>query len=103
MSMNWYVVHTYSGFENKVKLSIEEQFRGEAYEEKLGEIVVPTEQVVKVKGGKKAHEFAKILPRLHPDSHGMRRGHLVCRQEYPEGDGFSGRNVSESSLGSRDR
>ena len=62
MSMNWYVVHTYSGFENKVKRSIEEQFRGEAYEEKLGEIVVPTEQIVKVKGGKRRTSSRKFFP-----------------------------------------
>lgn len=62
MSKQWYVVHTYSGFENKVKLSIIEQFRTNGLEEMLGEIVVPTEQVVEVKGGKKRTSSRKFFP-----------------------------------------
>ena len=62
MSKKWYVVHTYSGFENKVKLSIEEQFRGKPYAEALGEIVAPTEQVETVKGGKRRKISRKFFP-----------------------------------------
>ena len=58
----WYVVHTYSGFENKVRLSVQEQFRASRLEEKLGDIVVPTEQVVEVKGGKKRTSTRKFFP-----------------------------------------
>src|SRR3972149_2894050 len=58
----WYVVHTYSGFENKVRLSVQEQFRSSGLEEKLGDIVVPTEQVVEVKGGKKRTSSRKFFP-----------------------------------------
>ncbi|MBI3128289.1 MAG: transcription termination/antitermination protein NusG [Candidatus Tectomicrobia bacterium] len=58
----WYVVHTYSGFENKVRLSVQEQFRAAGLEEKLGDIVVPTEQVVEVKGGKKRTSSRKFFP-----------------------------------------
>lgn len=62
MSMRWYVVHTYSGFENKVKRSIEEQFRGKPYEEKLGQIILPVEQVVKSVGGKRRTSSRKFFP-----------------------------------------
>lgn len=62
MSKNWYVVHTYSGFENKVKRSIEEQFRSGPHAEQLGEIVVPTEQVETVKGGKRRKISRKFFP-----------------------------------------
>ncbi len=62
MEKQWYVVHTYSGFENKVKLSIMEQFRSTGLVERLGEIVVPTEQVVEVKGGKKRTTSRKFFP-----------------------------------------
>ena len=58
----WYVVHTYSGFEDKVRLSVQEQFRASRLEEKLGDIVVPTEQVVEVKGGKKRTSSRKFFP-----------------------------------------
>jgi transcriptional antiterminator NusG len=62
VTKQWYVVHTYSGFENKVKLNVEEQFRTNGLDEMLGEIVVPTEQVVEVKGGKKRTSSRKFFP-----------------------------------------
>ncbi len=62
MTKEWYVVHTYSGFENKVKLSVSEQFRNAGLENKLGDIVVPIEQVVEVKGGKKRTSSRKFFP-----------------------------------------
>ncbi|MFP6869184.1 MAG: transcription termination/antitermination protein NusG [Nitrospinota bacterium] len=62
MAKEWYVVHTYSGFENKVRLNIMDQFRTAGVEEQLGEIVVPTEQVVEVKGGKRRTSNRKFFP-----------------------------------------
>ena len=62
MVKEWYVVHTYSGFENKVKLSVAEQFRNAGLENKLGNIVVPIEQVVEVRGGKKRTSSRKFFP-----------------------------------------
>jgi transcriptional antiterminator NusG len=62
VAKEWYVVHTYSGFENKVRLNIMEQFRTAGVEEQLGEIVVPTEQVVEVKGGKRRTSNRKFFP-----------------------------------------
>ncbi len=62
MTKEWYVVHTYSGFENKVKFSVAEQFRNAGLENKLGDIVVPIEQVVEVKGGKKRTSSRKFFP-----------------------------------------
>ena len=50
---DWYVIHTYSGYENKVKLSLEERFAHHGVRDKLGEIVIPTEEVVEVRQGKK--------------------------------------------------
>ncbi|MDP6366986.1 MAG: transcription termination/antitermination protein NusG [Nitrospinota bacterium] len=62
MAKEWYVVHTYSGFENKVRLNIVEQFRTAGVEDQLGEIVIPTEQVVEVKGGKRRTSNRKFFP-----------------------------------------
>lgn len=62
MAKQWYVVHTYSGFENKVRLNIMEQFRTTSMEGQLGEIVVPTEQIVEVKGGKRRTSNRKFFP-----------------------------------------
>jgi transcription termination/antitermination protein NusG len=62
MAMAWYVVHTYSGYENKAKLALEDAIRRYALEHKFGEILVPTEKVVEVKDGKKKTNTRKVFP-----------------------------------------
>ena len=51
--MNWYVVNTHSGYENKAKLALEDAITRAGVEHKFGEVLVPTEQVVEVRDGKK--------------------------------------------------
>ena len=58
----WYVIHTYSGFENKVKLSLEERFAHAGLTDKLGSIIIPTEEVVEIRGGKKKISSRKFYP-----------------------------------------
>jgi len=58
----WYIVHTYSGFEKKVKLSLEERIRLLGQEAFFGEILVPTEQVVELRGGQKKTSSRKFFP-----------------------------------------
>ena len=58
----WYVIHTYSGFENKVKMSLEERFSHAGLVDKLGEIIIPTEEVVEIRGGKKKISSRKFYP-----------------------------------------
>jgi len=53
MSKNWFVIHARSGYEAKVKIAIEEAVIREGIENLVEEILVPTEQVVELKGGKK--------------------------------------------------
>jgi transcriptional antiterminator NusG len=60
--MNWYVVHTLSGHENKVKLYIESQIPLMGMEDKIGRIVVPTEDTIEMKDGKKRTSKRKFLP-----------------------------------------
>jgi transcription termination/antitermination protein NusG len=62
LSKLWYVIHTYSGYERKVKLSLEEQFEHSDCGELLGEIVIPTEEVVEVRKGKKKISSRKFFP-----------------------------------------
>ena len=62
MSKNWYVIHTYSGFEQKVKANLLEQFERSARKEDLGEIIVPVEDVVEVRKGKKKVSSRKFFP-----------------------------------------
>lgn len=62
MGKNWYVVHTYSGFEEKVKASIEERARMEGLEDKISRILIPTEKVIEHKGKKKKETDKKFYP-----------------------------------------
>ena len=62
MSKQWFVIHTYSGFERKVKLSIEEQFGHSQHGDCFGEVVIPTEEVVEVRKGKKKVSSRKFFP-----------------------------------------
>lgn len=62
MAMRWYVVHAYSGFENQVKRSLEERVKRFGMEDKFGEILVPTEEVVEMKEGQKRKSERKFFP-----------------------------------------
>ena len=53
MSLSWYVVHSYSGYENQVKRSLEDRIVRGGMESKFGKILVPTEEVVEMKDGQK--------------------------------------------------
>lgn len=58
----WYVVHTYSGHENKVKANIEKIVENRGMEDIILEVAVPTEEIVEVKNGKKKAKQKKIFP-----------------------------------------
>jgi transcriptional antiterminator NusG len=60
--LKWYVVHTYSGFEHKVKLNLEERIRTLGQDRWFGKVVVPTEQVVELKKGQKRTSSRKFYP-----------------------------------------
>jgi transcription termination/antitermination protein NusG len=62
MALHWYVIHTYSGYEDKVKASIEEQFKAKGLSSLVGELRIPTEDVVEVKAGKKRVSKRKFFP-----------------------------------------
>ncbi|HHT94853.1 MAG TPA: transcription termination/antitermination protein NusG [Clostridia bacterium] len=58
----WYVVHTYSGYENKVKADLEKIVENREMQEYIQEIVVPLEEVIEEKNGKRKITFKKIFP-----------------------------------------
>lgn len=62
MSLRWYIVHAYSNFEHKVKSSLEERIERMGLQEKFGEILVPTEEVVEMKEGQKRRSERKFFP-----------------------------------------
>ena len=72
--MRWYVVHAYSGFEKQVMRSLKDRVKRAAMEDKFGEIIVPTEEVVEMKGGQKRRSERKFFP-----------GYVLVQMEMDEG------------------
>ncbi len=62
MSKRWYVVHAYSGFENKVALALKERVDLSAFKEHFGRILVPSEKVVEMRAGQKRRSERKFFP-----------------------------------------
>jgi len=62
MAMSWYVVHTYSQFEKSVSRALAERIQREGMQEKFGQILVPVEEVVELKGGQKVTSERKFFP-----------------------------------------
>ncbi|WP_273432346.1 transcription termination/antitermination protein NusG [Chitinibacter tainanensis] len=62
MGMRWYVVHAYSGFEKSVQKALTERITRLGMEHLFGQILVPVEEVVEVKGGRKAVSERKFYP-----------------------------------------
>jgi transcriptional antiterminator NusG len=90
MTMQWYVVHAYSGFEKKVAQSLQEQSVVKGMEDWFEEILVPTEEVVEMRRGSKVNSERKFFPgyvlvkmELNEDSY-----HLV--KNTPKVTGFLG-------------
>ncbi|MCS5594331.1 MAG: transcription termination/antitermination protein NusG [Porticoccaceae bacterium] len=62
MSMRWYVVHAYSGYEKKVAIAIQDRIARNDLQSKFGEILVPTEEVVEMKSGQKRTSERMFFP-----------------------------------------
>jgi transcriptional antiterminator NusG len=60
--MRWYVVHAYSGQEKSISEALKERIRRSAISDKFGEVLVPTEEVVEMKGGQKAISERRFFP-----------------------------------------
>lgn len=62
MEKNWYVVHTYSGYENKVKANLEKRVESMGMQDKIFRVVVPEEEETEIKDGKKKVTMKKVFP-----------------------------------------
>ena len=62
MSKRWYVIHAFSGFEKQVQRSLTERITRAGMEDMFGDVLVPTEEVVEMKGGQKRRSDRKFFP-----------------------------------------
>jgi transcriptional antiterminator NusG len=62
LEKNWYVVHTYSGYENKVKTNLERRVESMDMADKIFRILVPTEEEIEIKNGKRRSVQRKVFP-----------------------------------------
>lgn len=59
---NWYAIHTYAGYENAVMRNLKQRIESLGMEDKIYNVIVPTEKKIKIKGGKRVEEEEKIYP-----------------------------------------
>ena len=62
MAFKWYVVHTYSGFENRVKISLQERIEAAGMQEHFSDILIPEEDIVELVSGEKKTSKRKFFP-----------------------------------------
>ena len=96
--MQWYIIHTYSGFESRVKESLRQRAEAMGMGEAIGEILIPTEEVVEMRDGKKIVSSKKFFPgyilvhmRMSDDA-----WHMV--KNTPKVTGFVGTGVKPTPL-----
>lgn len=98
MEKNWYVVHTYSGFEKFVAESIRQRITELSVEEQIGKIIIPTEGVVEIKGGKKVVSTKRSYPGYILIEMEMTDENWLVIRETPKVTGFVGSGKHPSPL-----
>jgi transcriptional antiterminator NusG len=98
MTMNWYVIHTYSGFEKRVKTSIEERAATLHLKDKIAQVLVPTEEVVEIKEGKKRVSTKKFFPGYVLVEMELNDDTLQLIKTTPKVTGFLGGDLNPAPL-----
>lgn len=79
---DWYVIHSYSGYENKVKANLETRIKSMHMEDRIFEVHIPMEDVVEIKGGKKVTVPRKVFP-----------GYILVRMKLDDDSWYAVRNT----------
>lgn len=102
MALKWYVVHTYSGFESKVKISLQERVAAAGMQEYFADILIPEENVVELVSGEKKTTKRKFFPGyilVHMEMND-RTWHVV--KDTPKVTGFIGSKDKPTPIPDRD-
>ena len=94
MAFKWYVVHTYSGFENKVKISLQERIEAAGMQAYFSDVLIPEEDVVELVSGEKKTSKRKFFP-----------GYILVRMEMNDDTWHIVKNTPKVTgfIGSRDK
>ena len=98
MAKNWYVVHTYSGFENFVAESIQQRAADIGIKDQIGQIIIPTEGVVEIKGGKKVVSTKRSYPGYILVEMEMTDENWLIIRDTPKVTGFVGSGKNPTPL-----
>jgi transcriptional antiterminator NusG len=98
MEKKWYVVHTYSGFEQFVAESIRQRAAEHKIEDQIGEIIIPTEGVVEIKDGKKVVSTKRSYPGYILIEMEMNDENWLIIRDTPKVTGFVGSGKKPSPL-----
>lgn len=99
MSKRWYVVHTYSGYENRVKTDLEHRIETMGMQDRIFDIQIPMERVTEIKeGGKRETKESKIFPGYVLVRMEMDDDSWTCVRNTPGVTGFLGGNGKPSPL-----
>lgn len=102
MSKGWYVVHTYSGFEGRVKTSIEERAKTPPFRDRIGQVLVPTERVIEIREGKKRESVKKFFPGYVFVEMEMDEDLCQVIRNTPKVTGFLGGSVQPAPLSEKE-
>lgn len=100
MTGKWYVVHTYSGYENKVKTNLEHRIASMDMEERIFRVVIPTEDIMEIKSGKKVVSQKKVFPGYILVEMLLDNDSWYVVRNTPGVTGFVGSNATPTALSS---
>jgi transcriptional antiterminator NusG len=87
---HWYIVHTYSGFEKKVAESLQQRVQAYGLQDEIGEVLIPTEDVVEMRAGKKVVSSKRFFPGYLLVEMHMSDNAWHCVKNTPKVTGFVG-------------
>jgi len=102
MAKNWYIIHTHTGFEDRVKTTLLERIRSAGQEDLFGDILVPTEQVVEMVKGTRKTSSRKFYPGYILVNMELNDETWYTVQDTPRVTGFVGNNQNPQPLSDKD-
>jgi transcriptional antiterminator NusG len=102
MARQWYIVHTHTGFEDKVKEALQERIRSAGQQELFGDILVPTEQVVEMVKGSRKTSSRKFFPGYILINMELNDSTWHTVHDTPRVTGFVGDNLNPQPLSDKD-